>query len=368
MALRRFAHENRTMSSPRNIDSNGPQSSLTPRSRPSYGLHRSPADTPSISSSVPFDWEAARSMAPPPYATPSKSRGRKSLAVGTGTPTASRKAVVRKKGIIERIRNIPSNIAFELSLFPQNIPLPTPKTSARILGGAVHVVHFFILATHDNEDGWDSISGTKRSSWFDWSTPITLLFIAFSIFNVYNLCTRTRSYKFHRRNEPLASPHAKFVVTSLDLEPLQRPTFKQRVRADLWYSFSYFWRFLFGLQPPKRTPPPKEKTSRVQELEVWEPSEMELELFGIYSPAHALLWISMGSSNWLYSVLIMVLMGLQLNALTHAFIQLLKDKQILASETMKEYNDVFVYPRVNPIRRDVAVMTHQSEVVSVWEE
>jgi hypothetical protein len=69
----------------------------------------------------------------------------------------------------------------------------------------------------------------------------------------------------------------------------------------------------------------------------------------------------------------------------HAYSQLLKDKQIIASETMKEYNDVvsiinfmkailsiiscqFVNPRINPIRRDVAVMTHQSEVVNVWEE
>ena len=27
----------------------------------------------------------------------------------------------------------------------------------------------------------------------------------------------------------------------------------------------------------------------------------------------------------------------------------------------------FVYPRVNPIRRDVAVMTHESEIVNLWE-
>lgn len=27
----------------------------------------------------------------------------------------------------------------------------------------------------------------------------------------------------------------------------------------------------------------------------------------------------------------------------------------------------FVYPRVNPVRRDVAVMTHESEMVNVWE-
>ncbi|PPR06672.1 hypothetical protein CVT26_001214 [Gymnopilus dilepis] len=374
MALRRFAHENSAASSPRHADSDGPKSPVagfppsTPRNRLSYGLHRSPADTPSISSSVPFDWEAARSMAPPPYATPLKSRARKSMATGTSSSATPRKAVVRKKGVLERIKNIPSTIAFELSLFPQNVPLPTPKTRARIVGGTIHVIHFLILATHDNEDVWDSISGTKRSSWFDWSTPITLLLIGISIFNAYNLCTRTRSYKFLRRTEPLSSPHAKFVVTNLDLEPLERPTFGQRLRADLWWSFSYFWRFLFGLQPPKRASPPREKTSRVQELEVWEPSEMELELFSIYSPAHALLWMAMGSSSWFYSVLIMVLVGLQLNALTHAFVQLVKDKQLLASETMKEYNDVFVYPRINPVRRDVAVMTHQSEVVNVWED
>lgn len=28
----------------------------------------------------------------------------------------------------------------------------------------------------------------------------------------------------------------------------------------------------------------------------------------------------------------------------------------------------FVYPRINPIRKDVAVMTHQSEIVNVWED
>jgi len=28
----------------------------------------------------------------------------------------------------------------------------------------------------------------------------------------------------------------------------------------------------------------------------------------------------------------------------------------------------FVIPRINPIRRDAAVMTHQAEVVNVWED
>lgn len=28
----------------------------------------------------------------------------------------------------------------------------------------------------------------------------------------------------------------------------------------------------------------------------------------------------------------------------------------------------FVFPRVNPIKRDASVMTHQAEMVNVWED
>lgn len=105
-------------------------------------------------------------------------------------------------------------------------------------------------------------------------------------------------------------------MTNVDLEPLPRPTLGQRVRSNTWYYFSYFWRFLLGIQPPTRVTLPKEKTSRVQELEMWEPGEMELELFSIYSPAHALLWIAMPSSNYIYTILIMGLVGLQVRRST----------------------------------------------------
>ena len=65
------------------------------------------------------------------------------------------------------------------------------------------------------------------------------------------------------------------------------------------------------MQLPHAGPATKEATSKVQELEVWTPSEMETELFSIYSPAHALLWLAIGSTNWLLSILIMGLVSLQ---------------------------------------------------------
>ena len=139
------------------------------------------------------------------------------------------------------------------------------------------------------------------------------MLISSSIINTYYMCTRTRNYKFHRRTDPLSSPHAKYVVTTLDLDPLERPTWGQRVRSNLWFWFSFSWRFLFGLQPPKRPAPPKEKKSKVLEMNIWDPTEMELELFSIYSPAHALLWLAMRSSNWLLSVLVMGVVGIQVS-------------------------------------------------------
>lgn len=171
----------------------------TPRNRVSIGTYRSPASTPSISSSIPFDWNAARSRRPPPYGSPLQNgRGRTSTGVGSSTPgTPIRRAVIRKKGIIERctvcnnlinvskpvfisrITSIPSTIAFEIALFPHNVPLPTPTKSAILLGGFMHFIHLCIRFTQvskvpDSELGWEDLYGESEGiSWFDWVRNIT---------------------------------------------------------------------------------------------------------------------------------------------------------------------------------------------------
>lgn len=110
MALRRLAQTNNAASaSPRNPDSPASPSPLgssvngalpsTPRNRVSMGAYRSPASTPSISSSIPFDWNAARSRKPPPYGSPLQSR---SQGVGGSIPSTPRKRVVRKKSLVEK--------------------------------------------------------------------------------------------------------------------------------------------------------------------------------------------------------------------------------------------------------------------------
>ncbi|KAJ4487945.1 hypothetical protein J3R30DRAFT_3432367 [Lentinula aciculospora] len=389
MALRRFAQANNaSTSSPSRSGSSSNASPasvtnglpVTPklRGRVSIGIHQSPASTPSLSSSIPFDWEAAKSRRPPPYATPLQSRSRGSRNLGSNSSlngTPARKAVIKKKGIVERVTSIPSQIAFEISQFPNNIPLPTPRTSACVIGGILHFLHLCVRVSQarsaqSNDLEWNEmLRETEGRSWFDWTMPMTLFLLAASLTNAVYTFTRIRLYRLHRRIEPVSSPNAKFVDSDdVDFDNLDPPSLAVRFRAGAWNAFIAFWRFLLGLKPSTKLPSSTRKSTRVQQLEIWTPGDLEMMLFNIYSPVHALLWIATNSSNWIIMLFIMGTVGVQLNAMMLSYKTLVKDKEILHAEVMSEYNEGFVYPRINPIRKDVAIMTHQSEVVNVWED
>ncbi|KIK57819.1 hypothetical protein GYMLUDRAFT_46023 [Collybiopsis luxurians FD-317 M1] len=386
MALRRFAQANNASSaSPSRSGSSNHASPAysapvtpKPRGRVSIGIHQSPASTPSISSSVPFDWEAARSRRPPPYATPlqNKSRGggRPSVAGSSLNGTPARKAFIKKKGFIEKVSSFPSRVAFEISQFPNNIPLPSPRTSAFALGGLLHFLHLCVRVSQSrsaqtSDVEWNEmLRESEGRSWFDWTIPMTVFLVSLSVVNAVYTFTRIKLYRLHRRDEPVSSPNAKFVDSDdLDFDKLEPPSLAVRFQNGAWSAFIAFWRFLLGMKP-STTAQPLRKSSRVQQLQIWTPGELEMMLFDIYSPVHALLWMATNSSNWIIMLVIMGVVGAQLHVTTLSYKALIKDKEILYAEVMNEYNEGFVYPRINPIRRDVAVMTHQSEVVSVWED
>ncbi|TRM55351.1 hypothetical protein BD626DRAFT_418403 [Schizophyllum amplum] len=264
--------------------------------------------------------------------------------------------------------DIPQRIAFEWTQFPNNVPLPSHETSARLIGGTLHFLHLCVRvsqgrAVPDSERGWeDMYNEDNGNSWFNWTVPLTLLLLATSVLNALYIFTRIKIYRLHRKHEPVNSPSAKFVSEELDFEPLEPPS----IKAQLWGAVSRSGRWLLGMKPAL---PVKTRTAtRILQMEVWSPGEVELSLFSVYSPAHALLWMQTGSSNWIMMFAIMALVGFQLHALTRSFKALIKDKEIIAAEVMHEYNEGFVYPRVNPIRKDAAVMTHQSEMVDPWDD
>jgi hypothetical protein len=101
------------------------------------------------------------------------------------------------------------------------------------------------------------------------------------------------------------------------------------------------------MQPPS--------TPLIPRLNIWDPSDQDLVLFECvwifsfaidfhalprrtYSPLHAALWYLVQPGNWQIVLFVMVVTTLQLGALSKAYRQLVKDREILSSEVMYEYN------------------------------
>lgn len=69
-------------------------------------------------------------------------------------------------------------------------------------------------------------------------------------------------------------------------------------------------------------------------------------LLSVYSPVHALIWMSTGPTNWMLMTAVMGAVGVQTSLLIQAYEGLVKDRAILAAEVMHEYNEGVSYHRV----------------------
>ena len=127
-----------------------------------------------------------------------------------------------------------------------------------------------------------------------------LLIIAASL-NTLFLFTHTKLYHLFLQSDPVASPHARFVTV-----PTNPPSLASRVRTSAWGLFLAFWRFLLGITPSSSPGSSAYGGTRVQELEVWTPSEGELMLFCVYSPVHVFLWMLWNAGNWIMMAAVMV--------------------------------------------------------------
>ncbi|KAF8760213.1 AAA domain [Rhizoctonia solani] len=305
-------------------------------------------DLYSLSATHAFDWEAAKGNRPPPFTSALGSGApdslRKKLAraaadddgmSGTVTsPTkAARKRVVRKKSWRQRISEVPSavNEWFWDSVTLSNLPLPPQK---------------LLVKSWVEEGDWNDmqreihiVAGLEQEDpepWFSWTTPVTILLLLGSLLNTLYLFTTIRTYHLHLRENMVDSPRAKMVQMDM--------TSAARSRKATGKS-----------------------AANVQQLDVWNPGELELSIFTIYSPAHALLWMIFSSHTWFVALILMAFISGQIFVLTRSYEGLLKDRRILQGEVMHEYNEKFVYPRVMPVRKDACVMTHEAEMVS-WRD
>ncbi|KAG8957234.1 hypothetical protein FRC03_010355 [Tulasnella sp. 419] len=357
----------------------------TSTSAPDLNIGRIPTSN-SLSASAPFDWRAARGERPPPYGplnpigapligAAARKRGRASAAVNG----ERKERVVRKAGIWERISNYPSQLWFDITMIPQNLSLPPPNFLGRCAGGACHVLHIMVLyfgggSFDDQEYHIDVNQGStvdainnailmESESWWTWSGLLAWLLFIGCMANAAYVFTKFKPYHLHLRKDPINSPNATVIATDLNLEQREKPPFTQRAVRFTRQVVVRSFRFLIGSAPVKEDEEELDGLTRIQQLDVWTPPEMELGLFCVYSPVHTLMYSVMGWNNWITVFIIMGGLSLMLYGLVSWYEQLVKDRALLMAEVMYEYDHKFVYPRINVIKRDACVMTNEAEVV-----
>jgi len=350
----------------------------TPTGSGSRLRHSGIQTPPSLSETFPFDWEAARNNAPPARSSKHPRSSRLSMASNGDSPPRKKERVVRKAGFFERLSAFPARIAFEISMFPHNLPLPQPTTSGRVIGGLLHLIHVLVkwygrsraVEKEDPDDlwksevDWDAIGDDVPKGW-SWITPFSILLLLISVGNTLYLFTRIRTYHLHLRPELVPSTHASLVSKNF-LTPPSPTSILQKVMRLMAQSIKIAWRLVVGASPSPEDLIPLDlqpNSNKVQQLDVWFPGEMEMAIFTVYSPAHYFAWKIFSSSNWLWTFILMGLLSLQLYALISAYTALVKDKDILSAEVLHEYDNKFVTPRLHRVMHDKCVMTHEAEIV-----
>ena len=116
-----------------------------------------------------------------------------------------------------------------------------------------------------------------------------------------------------------------------------------------------------------------DETRDVWEIGVWDPTPLSLHLLALFSPVHvAIYFLSLPLDNKMagypmvgyesspasvYFTVIMsqILLSLQIIFIKSSFIQQRQDHKVIGSQVMHEYDQKYVHPRLNVIKRDVAI-------------
>ncbi|KZP01173.1 hypothetical protein CALVIDRAFT_532787 [Calocera viscosa TUFC12733] len=331
-----------------------------PPSTPYTPLSRSATQTPpSLSARPPFDWDAARANRPI-YSTPTRPLSK--LNGGTSGLAKSRpRRMYRRESFLEKTKNALDPMIWwdELVSLPSHIPLPESHTFGFVLGGALNLCHWLVWwATSTDEDNTWELDATSGGNWI-W-TIAGLVLLSLAIANVFFTFTTTKSYQLLLAKEPVSSAHASFVAADFTLDDEVEPPQTRWTGTNVSKCFVAAWRFLTSSQAPP-TAGEASVMKTVQQLEVWNPGDGQLALLIAYSPVHALAYQI--APNWLVILTIVSSVTLLLFAVVGMYTSLLKDREIIASEVMHEYNDKFVYPTIAPVKKDAETMTHEAEIV-----
>ncbi|GAA5947525.1 hypothetical protein JCM3765_001715 [Sporobolomyces pararoseus] len=208
-------------------------------------------------------------------------------------------------------------------------------------------------------------NGGSASSWFGgvgWlGWTLSLLLILISVVNTVYLASRRRKYQLMLRKDPLSSPNAK--SATLRFSP-QAPAATKKSLISKAKDFT-----LAKLGFAKNEVQAEPHSFPIQELYVWTPEYVlwSLRFFTGYPPPIALMYHFLSPSTIIPFLIIGPSLLFVIFSLVHLYTTLLKDRQILSTETMHEYNATFVYPKVFRQKRDVGVSTEELEFID-WKK
>ncbi|KAF2226198.1 hypothetical protein BDZ85DRAFT_232567 [Elsinoe ampelina] len=211
-------------------------------------------------------------------------------------------------------------------------------------------------ASSRSSDVFGDFDGRSSSGWFTWLCSFMSHLLAL-------LAVLNAVYTFFRKR------HYRLFESSIDAMP-STPS-ARRVNVDSSPASSSPLRYLTNLvkSPTAQSCAHPDQKRDVWEISVWDPKDLNLELFTLFSPGHVLIyWLFLPtvsadprpSVTVVTSVLLSALLSVQLVAMRRSFTQQAKDLKIINKEVMNEYDTKFVHPHLNPPVRDVGTQTRES--------
>ena len=86
--------------------------------------------------------------------------------------------------VVNRVTGLPSEIMFQIEMLPETLSFPSSKTSARLAGGLLNLVHLCVSISRirkvpESVTGWEEMyMEAQELPLFDWVRPVVPQFLS----------------------------------------------------------------------------------------------------------------------------------------------------------------------------------------------
>ncbi|KAH8927443.1 hypothetical protein BT69DRAFT_1278021 [Atractiella rhizophila] len=188
-----------------------------------------------------------------------------------------------------------------------------------------------------------------------------LMLLTVAIVNALRYTTKKRVYSLYTRSERLNSPSVRYRKYTRKELSANEGSISFRKRFWTW-----FLEEIVGYQP-NISGHEDEDVILVQQLHIWDPDEFTLHLFRLYSPPVPILYFLLEQGNVFIVMFAIAIISFLTSSLIKLYDQQAKDKLLVHTEVLQEYNDRFVYPHVFPVKRDAQTQTETTNAFEIPE-